>query len=289
MRSWKDPIILLFAPAIAAASIVGCAGQGGYTGSTTPACRETHEQLNCVLWVQTSPEYELACRNSYLLAEQMLDEALYGLQWTALAEGQASGTLPPAVILDVDETVLDNSPFEARLVLEDREYNKEMWDTWVAEAAARDIPGAKEFIQYAIEEGVEVFFVTNRAYKNEPYTVRNLRDRFGPMITGEKVLCKNEQPEWTDDKTSRRSYIGSRYRVLMLIGDNFNDFVYLGQVSPEERVIAARKYLDYWGEKWIMVPNPMYGDWEQALYEYDRDLDDAMKLNVKYGYLDTKP
>ena len=66
-------------------------------------------------------------------------------------------------------------------------------------------------------------------------------------------------------------------------------FVYLGDVLPEERVIAGRKYLDYWGEKWILLPNPMYGDWEQALYDYDRSLGDAMKLNSKYSHLDTKP
>jgi acid phosphatase len=77
--------------------------------------------------------------------------------------------------------------------------------------------------------------------------------------------------------------------VLLLIGDNFNDFVYLGQGTPEDRLIEARKYMDYWGEKWVMLPNPMYGDWEQALYGWDRDQGDAMKLNAKYSHLDTKP
>jgi acid phosphatase len=288
MRTRNHEVVLSLSVLLAASILAGCAAQGT-NGATAAMGRETHEQLNCVLWVQTSPEYEIACRNSFQLAALMLDEALYDLQWTALAEGQASGTLPPAVILDVDETVLDNSPFEARLVLQEREYNKEMWDRWIAEEAARDIPGAKEFIQHAIEEGVKVFFVTNRGHHNESYTVRNLRDRFGPMITGEDVLTKNEQPDWTADKTSRRTFVGSGYRVLLLVGDNFNDFVYLGEESPEGRVIAARKYLDYWGEKWIMLPNPMYGDWEQALYGYDRDMGDAMKLNSKYGHLDTKP
>jgi len=288
MRFRNHELALSLSIVLAAAVITGCAMQGTNGGTATMG-RETHEQLNCVLWVQTSPEYELACRESYELATLMLDEALNGLSWTALSEGQASGTLPPAVILDVDETVLDNSPFEARLVLKNREYNKEMWDEWVAEEAARDIPGAKEFIQHAVEEGVDVFFVTNRGQHNEDHTVRNLRDRFGPMITGEKVLNKDEQPGWTEDKTSRRTYVGSTHRVLLLIGDNFGDFVYLGKGSPEERVMAARKYLDYWGEKWILLPNPMYGDWEQALYDYDRDLGDAMKLNSKYSHLDTKP
>ncbi len=281
-------IAIVIMGVLAGAVLAGCAVQGT-NGATATVGRETHEQLNCVLWVQTSPEYELACRESYKLATLMLDEALYGLQWTALHEGQASGTLPPAVILDVDETVLDNSPLEARLVLKNREYNKEMWDKWVAEAAARDIPGAKEFIQHAIEEGVEIFFVTNRGHHNEDHTVRNLRDRFGPMITGETVLTKDEQPDWTSDKSTRRAYVGSTHRVLLLIGDDFNDFAYLGEVSPEERVIAARKFLDYWGEKWILLPNPMYGHWEQALYDYDRALGDAMKLNSKYSHLDTKP
>ena len=288
MRSRNRRIVLVLAAVFATGVLAGCAGQGAGTGAGT-VCRETHEQLNCVLWVQTSPEYELACRESYRLAGLMLDEAIYDLQWTALDEGQAQGSLPPAVILDVDETVLDNSPFEARLVLKERDYNLEMWDKWVAEAAARDIPGAREFIQHATEEGVEVFFVTNRSHRNEDHTVRNLRDRFGPMITGDEVLTKDERPEWTGDKGTRRAHVGRTHRVLLLIGDDFNDFVYLGNVSPEERVIAARKYLDYWGEKWILLPNPMYGHWEQALYDYDRELGDAMKLNSKYSHLDTKP
>jgi 5'-nucleotidase (lipoprotein e(P4) family) len=250
--------------------------------------RQSHALLNSVLWVQTSPEYEFVCREVFRLAEIRLDEAIPDGGWTAaLEQTEAYEDLPPAVILDVDETVLDNSPFEARLITEGREYNKPMWDEWVVEAGAQEIPGAAEFVQHALGEGVEVFFVTNRSYANEEHTLRNLRDRFGPIVTAENVLSKDERADWAADKTSRRAYVARTHRVLLLIGDDFNDFAYLGTAGPEERTGAARKYQDRWGSKWILLPNPMYGHWEQALYGYDRDLDDAVKLDLKYRALDT--
>lgn len=255
-----------------------------------PECRETHELLNATLWVQTSPEYEMTCREIYRLAEIQLDEATSDNGWTAAIEQTGNFRhLPPAVIVDVDETVLDNSPFEARMITEKKEYNKPMWNAWVAEAAAREIPGAAEFIQRALEEGVEVFFVTNRSHENEEHTVRNLRDRFGPIVTAEHVLSKGGQEGWGDSKASRRAHVAATHRILLLLGDDYNDFADLGAGSPEERTRDARRHIDYWGTKWILLPNPMYGHWEQALYGYDRKAPDAVKLESKYEGLDTKP
>jgi acid phosphatase len=247
---------------------------------------EPHEQLHSVLWARTSPEYELACREIFGLAKLRLDEAMSDPQWTASREqGEHYRELPPAVILDVDETVLDNSPFEARLILAGREYNQSMWDAWVVDAEAPAIAGAGEFIDHARDRGVKVFFVTNRGHRTEEHTVQNLRDSFGQAITAENVLTKGEEADWTSDKTSRRAYVAATHRILLLIGDDFNDFAYLGETSPEIRRERARQYSDYWGTKWIILPNPMYGTWEQALYGYDRDLDRAAKLDLKRGAL----
>jgi 5'-nucleotidase (lipoprotein e(P4) family) len=271
------------------AVLAGCAVQGvGTQGGQ--AGRQTHELLNAVLWVQTSAEYEFACRQSFRVAMRMLDEGMYDPEWTAaLEQREGYEGLPPAVILDVDETVLDNSPFEARLVLKNMDFNQAMWDEWVAEADARAMPGSKEFIRYAWEQGVEVFFVTNRKYRNESHTVRNLREEFGPGIGAENVLSRGEQPDWTSDKSSRRAFVAQTHRILLLIGDDFNDFTYLSRPAPWERVRLAQEYSDYWGTGWILLPNPMYGSWEQALYGYDRSMADVMKLNLKYDGLDPQP
>ena len=260
--------------------LAGCAGAPLTTTSELPP--EAHEQMNSILWVRTSPEYEAVCREIFAQAALRLDEALADRTWSASLE-QSAGyeELAPAVILDVDETVLDNSAFEARLIVEGEEYNKPMWDSWIAEEAAPAIPGAQVFIKLAIERGVEVFFVTNRDHGTEEHTVRNLRDHFGPTVTGDQVLTRHERGDWSSDKTSRRVYIAATHRVLLLVGDDLNDFVYSMDGSPQVRLDHARQYSEYWGKRWIILPNPMYGTWEQSLYGFDRGLDRTDKLNLK--------
>lgn len=266
--------------------LCGCSGLRTGCGNRQD-CRRTHELLNAALWVQTAAEHEAACREIFRLAGMRLDEALADESWTAALEQEgAYEALPPAVIVDVDETVLGNSAFEARLALAEMEYNQPMWDAWVAEAKARELPGAQEFIRHAFDRGVEVFFVTNRSHTNEEHTVRNLRDRFGPAISAEQVLNKDEQIDWISNKASRRVHVAKTHRILLLVGDDFNDFAYLGKASPERRVEVARQYSEYWGVKWILLPNPLYGSWEQALYGYDRDMEDEKKLDLKYQRLD---
>lgn len=289
MFSRNHRITWLVVVSIIAVMLAGCA-ERQTVPSPREAPRETHELLNAVLWVQTSVEYDFTCRQIYGLAELNLDEALSDPTWTAALEqtGAYEG-LPPAVILDADETAIDNSAFEAMLIRETEEYNKPLWYAWVEKASAGAVPGAREFVQHALDSGVAVFFVTNRDYAIEEPTVRNLRDKFGPAVTAENVLTRGEMEGWTSDKSSRRAYVAAGHRILLLIGDDYNDFAYLGELPPGERLEAARKYSDYWGTKWIILPNPMYGGWEQALYGYKRDLPDDMKLKAKRKQLKTSP
>ena len=285
MSPERRKISIITRVALIAVLVAGCAG-APHT-ATTDSAPGAHEKLDAILWVRTSPEYETACREIYALAEMRLEEALADPTWTASLE-QASdyGDLPPAVILDVDETVLDNSAFEARLVIEGKEYGEPMWSNWIAEEAATPIPGAIDFIGFALERGVDVFFVTNRKHDTEQHTVNNLRQHFGTTVTGAQVLTRYEQSDWKSDKTSRRSYIASTHRVLLLVGDNLNDFVYSEDISPEERTDLARRHMEYWGKKWIILPNPMYGSWEEALYGSDWDLERVDKIELKLESLD---
>jgi len=265
--------------------LAGCAG--GPVTTITGVPPEAHEQLNSVLWVRTAPEYEAVCREIFAQATLSLEEALADRTRTASLEQSADyEDLPPAVILDVDETALDNSAFEARLIVEGKEYNKPMWNAWIAEEEATAVPGAQNFIRHALERGVEVFFVTNRDHDTEEHTVRNLRNHFGPTITGDRVLTRKEQADWTSDKTSRRAHVAATHRVLLLVGDDLNDFVYSGDIAPQARRENALQYSEYWGTRWIIVPNPMYGTWEQALYGFDRGLERSEKINLKRGALD---
>jgi 5'-nucleotidase (lipoprotein e(P4) family) len=289
MLSQRQSCVIAIVVGLSVGMLTGCAGRK-VAPQPQQAAGAAHELLNAVLWVQTSAEYEFTCRQIYRLAERNLDQALADHDWTAALEQTGDyGDLPPAVILDADETVMDNSAFEAMLIEKTEEYNKPLWYAWAEEERAGPVPGATEFLEYARERGVEVFFVTNRDYAIEEPTVRNLRDLFGPGVTAANVLSRGEAEGWTSDKSSRRAYVAAGYRILLLIGDDYNDFVFLGEPPLDERNEAARQYSDYWGTKWIMLPNPMYGSWEQALYGYDRNLPRGEKLKAAYDRLETAP
>jgi acid phosphatase len=252
-----------------------------------------HEILGATLWSQTAVEHDALCLQAYRQARELLDRALKDKKWTAAIEQAGEyKKLPPAVVLDVDETVLDNSPMEARAVLKDVEFTTEMWDQWVSESAAAALPGALELTQYARSRGVTVFFITNRDAKHEDWTRRNLA-RLGFPLDAAKgpatdtVLTRGERPEWTSDKGSRRQSVAQSYRVLLLIGDDFGDFLSNIRVSVADRRRLFAAHQEKWGTRWIMLPNPMYGSWESALYDHNFSLSRRERLARRVKTLNT--
>lgn len=246
--------------------------------------RNTHELLHAVLWMQRSAEYKAACLQAYHLAEMQLQAALTDKNWTAALEQYGDYTnLPSAVIVDVDETVLDNSPYEARLIREVKNYSSESWEDWCNEARAEAVPGALEFCKSADEQGITVFYVTNRREKLRNVTRKNLEKLGFPLEENiETVLARLE----SSDKGSRRSIISEDYRILLLIGDNLGDFASGFTHAPmNTRDSLLTAYHDNFGKKWIVLPNPIYGDWEGALYNYNYNLSDVQKLHIKKDVL----
>ena len=252
----------------------------------TPKAENPPEMLLSVLWTQASVEWNMATEQAFHLATLNLEKALHDPSWTAALEQQGNfHSFPPAVIVDIDETLLDNSPLAARLILAGKEYDPQLWLEWVKESSAAPMPGAVSFIRCAKEKGVAVFYVTNRKIKNE--TVRNLKNVIDPDVQPEQVLCKEERPEWGSDKTSRRAFLAEKFRILLLIGDDYNDFTFLDKSSPEERIGKAVKQKKYWGKKWILISNPVHGSWKTALYGHDYSLTGEEKLKRKYQLLRT--
>jgi len=249
------------------------------------------ERLLSTLWTQTASEYRGAALQAYRSATVMLDRALADVTWTAALEQKPPfGKLPPAVILDADETVLDKSPFQARLIRAGAEFLQPAWDAWVAESAAQPVPGAAEFCRYAASKGVTVFYVTNREAKQEAATRDNLRALQFPLSDKvDTLLLRAEKPEWTSDKSSRRADVARRYRVLLLVGDDLGDFLSGVRVSVEARQALASPQDRYWGTRWIILPNPMYGSWEDALFGHDRTLSREEKLRRKLESLRIAP
>lgn len=250
---------------------------------------KSHENLNAILWVQTSVGFKMLCTQTYKWASVQLLQNLEDKTVTASKEQTNNfENLPPAVIVDIDETILDNSPFEARLIKNGQSYNDELWDKWVDEEKAVPIPGAKDFLDLAKQNGVKVFYVTNRKIKNEPQTLENLKKEIDPAITAEDILSKNEMPNWTSDKTSRRAFISKNYRILLLVGDDYNDFTYLGKSDVMTRNEMAQKQKEYWGKLWFVIPGPTYGSYENALLDYDHSLSEKQIWEKKTAHLNTE-
>ena len=250
-------------------------------GSTTAP----HENLNAVLWVQTALEYEATALQAYRLAQLQLDAALADASWTAAIEqtGDVS-RLPPAVVLDIDETVLDNSYYQARMVRDNTPYTSATWDPWVLEAKATPIPGAREFTQYAAQKGVAVFYITNRTANLEQATKQNLIAEGFPIPNDvDTVLTRGERPEWSASaKGPRRAFVAAHYRILILVGDDLGDFVVNASGTPEERRTRTEPYENWWGRRWIMIPNPTYGSWERAVVGNVEDHLAARRRALKY-------
>jgi acid phosphatase len=234
---------------------------------------EPNDNLNATLWMQGSVEYAGVTMGAYRLATVMLDRALADATWTAIPGEQGDGyeDKPPAVILDVDETVLDNSKYQAWMLVSGKTFHPKSWGAFVKSVESTPIPGSLEFTRYADSKGVKVFYVSNRTGDLEDATRENLK-KYGYPMGGnvDTVLLKKERQEWaSSSKSPRRSHVGKDYRVLLVLGDNFGDFVdgYKGSVAERHALLDKHKAM--WGTKWIVLPNPSYGSWESAPFGHN--------------------
>jgi 5'-nucleotidase (lipoprotein e(P4) family) len=263
---------------------------GGDHADPGSNCRHTHEDLDAVLWMETSAEYYDCATQAYKTAKIALLNALGDPNATAAVEQtNPFDKLPPAIILDVDETVLDNSPFQAWLVKYSQPYKAAIWNEWVSAGRSKAIPGAVEFTQFAKDKHVAVFFVTNRDVASKKATVKNLRDCGFPVeAEGANVLCTNEtqlgtNTKWTSDKIERRRFLCAKYRILLQFGDQLGDFISSDTLGTADRRQLAKSHASFWGEKWIALPNPTYGRWQLSLLDSPVRLSDVQALEREYG------
>jgi acid phosphatase len=221
-----------------------------------------------VLFVQTSPEFAANNIQTYKIATSKIDIALNDKNWTAaLEQGTNFSDKPPAIIVDVDETVLDNSAHQARAILGGFSYPAG-WLEWGNEASAPAVAGVKDFLNYADSKGVTVFYVTNRVSELRKATIENIIKLGLPFDESANPLMMKGENGWGSEKTSRRTLIAEKYRIILMAGDQITDFISLEEssVSMDARLQLSSKYEEMWGEKWFMITNPMYGKWEGAIY-----------------------
>jgi acid phosphatase len=240
-----------------------------------------HEMLNAALWRQSSAEYPAIARQTYHLARLNLDQALADPRWTAALEQTGdTSSLPPAIIADLDETILDDTSYEVRIIRWLGSYSPETFADWCRDVNAPVIPGAREFLDYAVAHGVTVFYYSARRDSLRECTTRNLRYLQLPLPDESRLLLANGK-----SKSEYRAGVAEHYRILLLMGDNLEDFVNGSRAEPSDRGELAQRYAQRWGREWIVFPNPMYGHWEAAPYGFDYQLPRTEQLQRKLRML----
>lgn len=249
-----------------------------------------NDMLLAALWTQRSIEFKGNALTVFALARIRLDEALVDKNWTASPAEQKADyqALPPAVILDIDETLLDNSRYQVWMLKNNQSFSVKTWNQFCAAQVSTAIPGALDFTKYADSKGVKVFYITNRGAETEKDTRENMAKLGFPMGGSvDTFLMQGEKPEWGGAKGTRRTVITKDYRVLLNIGDNFGDFDDRYRTSEAERAKAFEADMAYWGRQWLMIANPTYGSFDTAPYGHDFKKPREEQRKAKWDVLET--
>jgi acid phosphatase len=288
MSPFRSALALALVLALSGCRSVAEAPAPAPLAAPAPADVPAHDNLNATAWLQQSAEADMAHRQTWRAAQSLLDEALADPAWDALTPADRVAPLaglPPAVIVDVDETVLDNSPYQARLIRDDAEFNDATWNAWVDERRAGAVDGAAAFAREAAKRGVTMIYLTNREHAKSAATRANLEALgFPPASEAQFLGLGVETPGCTpkgSDKGCRRQWVAQRYRVLMQMGDQLGDFFSITDNAPAARAAQLQGFDAWVGQRWFMLANPSYGSWEPALYGNDRTLSPEARRAAK--------
>jgi len=236
---------------------------------TKTSKEQLSQQLEgAVLWYQQAAEMRLSYYQAYAYAKVILDKNLASL----------NADQKPAVVLDIDETVLDNSPYEGYLIENGETYGSKTWKEWTSMAKAEVLPGVKDFISYAQSKGVEVYYISNRTVDMLNSTIDNLKTEGLPNADSTHVLLKEE----TSDKTIRRNKVRETHQIIVFVGDNLTDYheLYADRDAGMGKDLVDQNLAELLNN-FVMLPNPMYGEWEAAIYKNDFNQADSTKLKLR--------
>ena len=252
-------------------------------GTKAGFCQTTPQEKNIpllpagpawgALWQQRAGEYRALTYQAYNLAKIRLDEFI-----------AKKGQKPKAIITDIDETVLDNSPYFVRQASKGDTYSDSTWISWTAEIRCDTVPGAYNFLKYAQSRGVAVIYITNRFQVEQTPTIKNLQKFNLPNADSSHLLLLNGQ---NSSKESRRLQITKNYDVVLFIGDNLGDFSKLFDgLTYNQRSEKASVSANNFGNHFIVLPNAMYGTWEDKLYPKnaasEKDKNTALNMLLRY-------
>ena len=213
-------------------------------------CSPKHSQKDhSMYWQKNAAEYHALCIQAYNVAKMKVDQAL-----------AATSEKPLAIIADIDETVLSNQPYNEMLIAKNISFTQENWAEWVNKKSAVPIPGALEFYNYADSLGIEVIYLSNRRVENYAPTKANLISAGFPFDDNTIMLLRDKD----DNKKARRKQL-ALYNVVLLIGDNLSDFDESFYKQPNDiRINRLKDTSALFGEKFILIPNLIYGSWEMG-------------------------
>jgi 5'-nucleotidase (lipoprotein e(P4) family) len=270
--------------------VLGAALVALSTGAVRAQEVAPNDMLLATLWTQRSMEYRGNSLTVFALAKIRLDQALADKSWTAAPVEQKGDyqNLPPAVVLDLDETLLDNSLYQVWMLKNNQTFSTKTWNAFCAAQVSLAIPGAVDFTKYADTKGVKVFYITNRAIETKQDTRANMEKLGFPMGGNvDTFMMQNEKPEWGSAKGTRRAVVAKDYRILLNIGDNFGDFDDRYRTSLEERAKAFDSDMAYWGKQWLVIANPTYGSFDTAAYGHDFKKPLAEQRKAKWDALES--
>jgi len=205
-----------------------------------------------ILWVRDSAEYRALSVQAYSLAGRRIEE---------LAAGRQPGTW--AVALDVDETVLSNLDHEIELEANNGVFDEAGWERWVARRAAPVLPGAVPFLERVHRMGGKIALVTNRDEFMRADTEANLRQQgvpFDLLLLRPSPDKGAKQPRWDAVEQGTAEPGVPPLEILMWVGDNIKDF----PGGDQKLHTAPVEALAAFGDRFIVVPNPLYGSWKPS-------------------------
>ena len=239
----------------------------------------TYDQLRSrentmgTLWYQNAAEVDALYQQGYNVATNKLKELL-----------KQPTDKPYSIVLDIDETVLSNIPFQVKMIKDGTAFNPKLWDEWVQKAEATPVAGAKEFLQFADKNKVQIYYISDRTDSQVDATIKNLEAQGIPVQGRDHLMFKKEGDK---SKEGRRQEVMKHTNLVMLFGDNLVDFAEFSTKSEADRDKMFEQLKAEFGDKFIIFPNPMYGSWESAVYQgekKDGKGQSEARLNALKGY-----
>ncbi len=206
--------------------------------------------INSILYNYFSAEYKALCFQAFNAASDHLE--LFKIKNPKLSN--------LAIVLDIDETLLDNSPYQAKIYEINVSYDS-LWNDWCNLEMARPIPGSAEFLHKADSMGFNIFYISNRKSKFVyDSTLKNLQFAEFPQADSSHLLLRTEG----NNKESRRNKVAEKYEIVLLVGDNIGDF-YEDTSDYAIRDSQVKLHKADFGRKLIVLPNSIYGNWIESL------------------------